>query len=63
MHQMISRIQKVVTSLETWGEERGLKFHATKTVVVIFTKCRIKNADNNTDRFWISHLGQRFAGL
>ena len=32
LHQMMSRIQKVVMDLESWGEERGLKFNATKTV-------------------------------
>ena len=38
LHQMMSRIQKVVDKLEEWGEQRGLNFNATKTVVVIFTK-------------------------
>ena len=45
LHQMMSRIQKVVTELEVWGEERWLKFNATKTVVIIFTKCRLKTKD------------------
>ena len=45
LHQMMSRIQKVVTALETWGEKRGLKFNATKTVVIIFTKSRLKEKD------------------
>ena len=38
LHQMMSIIQKVVDKLEEWGEQRGLKFNATKTVVLIFTK-------------------------
>ena len=42
---MMSRIQKVVTELEIWGEEHGLKFNATKTVVIIFTKGRLKPKD------------------
>ena len=42
---MMSRIQKVVTELENWGEKRGLKFNASKTVVIIFTKSRIKAHD------------------
>ena len=42
---MMSRIQKVVTELEDWGEEHGLKFYATKTVVIIFTKSRLKTKD------------------
>ena len=41
----MSRIQKVVTNLEEWGEERGLKFNASKTVVVIFTKSRLKESE------------------
>ena len=42
LHQGMSRVQKSVTKLEEWGKERGLKFNASKTVVVIFTKSRLK---------------------
>ena len=42
---MMSRIQSVVTELEVWNEERGLKFSATKPVVIIFTKSRLKTED------------------
>ena len=45
LHQMMSRMQKVVTNLEEWGKERGLKFNASKTVVVIFTKARLKESE------------------
>ena len=45
LHQMMSRIQKVVIDLEEWGEKRGLKFNAAKTVIVIFTKSRLKEKD------------------
>ena len=45
LHQMMSRIQKVVAELEKWGEERGLKFNASKTVVIVFTKSRLKTQD------------------
>ena len=45
LHQMMSRIQKVVNELETWGEERGLRFNASKTVVILFTKSRLKTKD------------------
>ena len=38
LHQMMSRIQKVITKLEEWGLTCGLSFNPTKTVVVIFTK-------------------------
>ena len=43
---MMSRVQKVVTNLEDWVEERGLKFNASKTVVVIFTKARFVTLTN-----------------
>ena len=45
LHQMMSRIQKVVTNLEEWGEERGLKFNASKTIVAIFTKAILKERE------------------
>ena len=35
----------MVTNLEEWGEDRGLKFNASKTVVVIFTKARLKESE------------------
>ena len=41
LHQMMSRIQ----NLEEWGKERGLKCNASKTVVVIFTKARLKESE------------------
>ena len=42
---MMSRLQKVVTKLEDWGTEAGLKFNASKTEVIIFTKSRLKHSD------------------
>ena len=42
LHHAMSRLQKAVTKLEEWGLERGLKFNASKTVVVIFTKSRLE---------------------
>ena len=41
LHQMISRVQKVITKLEEWGLTCGLTFNPSKTVVVIFTKKQI----------------------
>ena len=38
LHQMMSRIQKVVTKLEEWGLTCGLTFNHSKTEVLIFTK-------------------------
>ena len=38
VHQMMSRIQKVVSKLEEWGLSRGLRFNPSKTEVIIFTK-------------------------
>ena len=38
LHQMMSRIQKVITKLDEWGLTCGLSFNPSKTVVVIFTK-------------------------
>ena len=38
LHQMMNRIQKVITKLEEWGLTCGLSFNLSKTVVVIFTK-------------------------
>ena len=44
LHHSMSRLQKSVTKLEEWGTDRGLKFNASKTVVVIFTKSRLKSS-------------------
>ena len=41
----MSRLQKVVTELEDWGIKCGLKFNASKTEVVIFTKANLKHKD------------------
>ena len=38
LHQMMSRVQKVITKLKKWGLTCGLTFNPFKTVVVIFTK-------------------------
>ena len=38
LDQMMSRMQKVVTSLEAWGEKYGLVFNPSKTEVIIFSK-------------------------
>jgi ribonuclease HI len=38
LHQMMSRLQKVVTELEGWGAGAGLKFNAGKTEVIVFTR-------------------------
>ena len=35
---MMSRLQKVCTELEAWGNTAGLKFNASKTVVILFSK-------------------------
>ena len=35
---MMSRMQKVVTNLEAWGEKYGLVFNPSKTEVIIFSK-------------------------
>ena len=45
LHQLMSRLQKVVTELEDWGIKCGLKFNASKTEVVIFTKANLKQKD------------------
>ena len=45
LHQIMSRLQKVVTELEEWGIKCGLKFNAGKTEVVIFTKANLKPKD------------------
>ena len=42
LYQMMSRMQKVVTELEQWGETAGLKFNASKTEVLIFTRKTVK---------------------
>ena len=42
LHQMMSRMQKVVNELIIWGNSTGLKFNADKTVVIIFSKSTIK---------------------
>ena len=39
---MMSKLQKVVTKLENWGQTAGLKFNSSKTEVVIFTKKRLR---------------------
>ena len=36
--QMMSRMQKVVNTLEKWGQEMGLAFNALKTEVIMFSK-------------------------
>ena len=38
LHQMMSRMQKVVSKLEEWGITKGLHFNAGKTEVIVFTK-------------------------
>ena len=38
LDQMMSRMQKVVTNLEAWGEKYGLVFNPSKTEVIIFSK-------------------------
>lgn len=38
LHQMMSRMQKVVTKLEKWGISKGLHFNAAKTEVIVFSK-------------------------
>ena len=35
---MMSRMQKVVNSLEAWGKEIGLSFNALKNEVIMFSK-------------------------
>ena len=37
LHQMMSRIQKVVTKIEQWGISKGLHFNAGKTEVIVFS--------------------------
>ena len=59
LHQMMSRLQKVVTHLEDWGKERGLKFNATKTEVVIFTKSRLK-PENMPNKLLVSGKSVEF---
>ena len=44
LHQSMSRVQNPITKLEKWGTERGLKFNTGKTVVVIFSKSRLKES-------------------
>ena len=41
---MMSRLQKVVTKLEEWGNEMSSKFNVSKAVVIIFTKVRLKHS-------------------
>ena len=45
LHQMMSRMQKVVIRLEEWGLTHGLQFNASKTEVIIFTLARPKKKD------------------
>ena len=45
LHQIMSRLHKVVSELEEWGMTCGLKFTASKTEVGIFTKSNIKQKD------------------
>ena len=40
LDQMMSRMQKVVTKLETWGQKYGLVFNPGKTEVIIFSKAQ-----------------------
>ena len=42
LHTMMSRLQKVCTELQEWGNTAGLTFNSSKTVVIIFTKKHIK---------------------
>ena len=45
IHQQMSRMQKVVTTLEEWGDEHGLTFNALKTEVIIFSKSTEKKVE------------------
>ena len=40
LDQMMSRMQKVVTKLEHWGQKYGLVFNPSKTEVIIFSKAQ-----------------------
>ena len=42
LKSMMTNLQKVVSTLEAWGQTAGLKFNFSKTEVVIFTKKRLK---------------------
>ena len=45
LHTMMSRLQKVCTELQEWGNTAGLTFNSSKTVVIIFTKKHVKPTD------------------
>ena len=45
LYTMMSRLQKVCTELQEWGNTAGLTFNSSKTVVIIFTKKHIKTSD------------------
>ena len=39
---MVQKLQRILDKLVAWGETAGLKFNEQKTVVIHFTKSRIK---------------------
>ena len=39
---MVQKLQRILNKLVDWGETAGLKFNEQKTVVIHFTKSRIK---------------------
>ena len=45
LHTMMSRLQKVCTELQEWGNTAGLTYNSSKTVVIIFMKKHIKPTD------------------
>ena len=45
LYQMMSRLQKVVNELEAWGDTAGLKFNASKTETIIFTRKQTRTID------------------
>ena len=45
LHQLMSRMQKVVSEVEEWGKQQGLIFNPLKTEVIIFTKARLKDQE------------------
>ena len=45
LHQMMSRMQKVVYKVEEWGSKYGLTFNALKTEVIVFNKATPKTID------------------
>ena len=42
LHTMMSRLYKVCTELQEWGNTAGLTFNSSKTVLIIFMKKQIK---------------------